>query len=282
MKKQSKNLISLTALLAVFCIGYATVSFGGPTHNVRFTKHNLGTTSVGKLEPQLRASTETEICIFCHTPHNAADGRKFLWNKDVNWITTFQMYTGSPTLDFAGLGRTPAAPSEASKLCLTCHDGVGALNAMANPKDGVNPSMSGADQFLDIYFGEPPTGWGKNIGNTYSSDPETIGFQTPDSNVGLLLNDHPISFLYSDACANDPTIKRDAGVCTNPTIGGLPLPYSTDNGFSGYKVECVTCHDPHINYNSNTAAGGFGDPAYEPFLRKTMNSSSLCFTCHDK
>lgn len=286
-KSHRKNLIASIAVVAALCIGYATVSSGAPAHNVRYTKHNLGTTANTKFPSQFIASTETEICVFCHTPHNAAAGRRFLWNK-VNYVTTFLMYTGSPTLEFRGFNK-PTAPSEVSKLCMTCHDGAGAVNAMANPRD-VGPSvpMSGDDQFLDQWYGADSPGgspgpagrWGVNIGNTYSSDPETVGFQTPDSgwDVGRLFNDHPISFIYSDS-QSDPTIKTPEGGWNASSIGGLPLPYSSDNNFSGYKLECTTCHDPHINYNDGSPGG---NSAYRPFLRKTVNSSSLCFTCHNK
>lgn len=255
----------------MFCIGHAAISFGAPSHGVKYTKHNFSTTAPGAAGTATWYSAgpnpETEICIFCHTPHNAAAGKKFLWNKN-NTVNTFQMYTSSPTLDFT---TNPSAPSSVSKMCLTCHDGAGAINAMANPKSTGAPSMVGGltgDQLSDYWDG--PAGfnagrWGPNIGEY-----DQFGDNKPaGTGGGELFNDHPISFIYSQS-ESDPSIINSSG----SSVGGLPLWW--ENG--GYRLECVTCHDPHIN--SNPLRGG--DAAYRYFLRKTNYSSSLCFTCHNK
>lgn len=272
----------------MLCIGYATVSFAAPSHGVKYTPHNLSTTR--KMDAAthktgsarwdaavtFKSSDETEICVFCHTPHNAAQGKTFLWNRS-NQITTFNMYTGSPTLNFT---TKPAAPSEVSKMCMTCHDGVTALNAMANPRPVT--MEGGADQIGDIHYGEElgGLGWRANIGEgdvDPGNDTPYPGYTNYQSGTGgVLLNDHPISFVYSQSLS-DPTIKTPDAGPGGSSIGGLPFWWS-DNGTAGYKVECVTCHDPHINYNPNYG----GNEAYLPFLRKSNASSSLCFTCHDK
>lgn len=275
MKKQFKNLISSIALLAVLCVGYATVSFGAPSHGVSNTKHNLST---GGQFGGWKSTNESEVCVFCHTPHNSAPGKQFLWNR-INTAdvadSEFVLYTSSPTLNFS----SPAAPSSVSKMCMSCHDGATSLNSMANPRGAV---MTGYDQLGDLYWGEEPAppglGWGANIGNADIADvgiPAQYNYQVPAADTGgLLLNDHPISFLYKESCDADATIKKTGADCNGSSIGGLPLWWSNDNGLVGYKVECVTCHDPHINY--------VAEPAYAPFLRKANSSSNLCFTCHDK
>jgi predicted CXXCH cytochrome family protein len=65
-----------------------------------------------------------QICLPCHTPHNAdltvADSP--LWNHAVT-TATFQIYA-SGTLD-----ATVAQPAGASKLCLSCHDGSVAVDS---------------------------------------------------------------------------------------------------------------------------------------------------------
>lgn len=276
-------------MLAVICIGYATVSFGAPAHNIKYTPHNLGSTnkqgamlhgvSGPGVQGQFYSNNETEICVFCHTPHNAAAGKVFLWNRiNSSAVPNFQMYTASPTLNFTKI--SGAAPSEVSKMCLTCHDGAGALNAMANPR---SVSMQGGwagDQLADLYTDPFSTGdWRVNIGEAVITDPPGPGSASPDSidsgTGGSLVNDHPISFVYNAALASaDGTLVTPGA----SSVGGLPLWWS-DNGNPGYKVECVTCHDPHINYVNGTPGGS---SAYMPFLRKTMSSSSLCFTCHNK
>ena len=65
-----------------------------------------------------------EICIFCHTPHNAdvsvTDAP--LWNHQVT-TKFFQVYNSS-TMD-----ATVGQPAASSKLCLSCHDGTVAVDA---------------------------------------------------------------------------------------------------------------------------------------------------------
>ena len=105
-----------------------------------------------------------EICLPCHTPHNAktgADNLVPLWNHDVT-ASVFTVYTSpTGTLDAGALGQ----PTGVSKACLSCHDGtIG----------------------LDAYGSNPPV-------------PTMIGGAF---NLGTDLgNDHPISFTYNTALA---------------------------------------------------------------------------------
>jgi hypothetical protein len=65
-----------------------------------------------------------QICIVCHTPHNASTTVTDapLWNHAVT-TTTFTLYS-SPTLN-----ATVGQPDGSSKLCLSCHDGTVAVNS---------------------------------------------------------------------------------------------------------------------------------------------------------
>jgi len=114
-----------------------------------------------------------EICIVCHTPHNAditvPDAP--LWNHEVTATATFTLYN-SPSFDGAA---TIGQPSGASKLCLSCHDGTVAMDN----------------------FG------GRTNGGDFMTGSELVGTD--------LSNDHPISFTYDAALAStdgglyDPT-----------------------------------------------------------------------------
>ena len=65
----------------------------------------------------------TQICIFCHTPHNAqAVPGAPLWNHAVT-VATFSAYTS------ATLNAVVGQPTGTSKLCLSCHDGTVALDS---------------------------------------------------------------------------------------------------------------------------------------------------------
>ncbi|MCF8056188.1 MAG: cytochrome C [Desulfocapsa sp.] len=105
---------------------------------------------------------ESQLCIYCHTPHHAdtSAGDAPLWNHTLTTTATFTVYS-STTLDAGALGQ----PGGVSKLCLSCHDGTVALDA----------------------FG----GMAGNLGS--------IG---ADGDLGInLSDDHPISFAYTSALA---------------------------------------------------------------------------------
>ncbi len=64
-----------------------------------------------------------QICVFCHTPHNAKSPQLIpLWNHDAT-TQTFTLYTSS------SLNATPGQPAGVSKACLSCHDGVTAIDS---------------------------------------------------------------------------------------------------------------------------------------------------------
>ncbi|MFQ5747763.1 MAG: cytochrome c3 family protein, partial [Gemmatimonadota bacterium] len=78
-------------------------------------------------------NTTGEICVVCHTPHNAdaTVSNAPLWNHQVTG-STFTVYS-SPTLD-----ATVGQPGGSSKLCLSCHDGTVALDNFAGKTNGTN------------------------------------------------------------------------------------------------------------------------------------------------
>ena len=64
-----------------------------------------------------------QICIFCHTPHNAKTPQLVpLWNH-VSTTQTFTVYSSST------LNATPGQPAGVSKACLSCHDGATAIDS---------------------------------------------------------------------------------------------------------------------------------------------------------
>lgn len=111
----------------------------------------------------MKATTNAagQVCIACHTPHNAqADQLVPLWNHTAT-ATTFTLYSSS-TLKTTTL----AQPSGASKACLSCHDGTVAI---------------------DSFGGKPPAGAGAISGAS------NLGTSLTD--------DHPVSFTYDGALA---------------------------------------------------------------------------------
>ena len=79
-------------------------------------KHNLSATASGTV----RATALTEICVFCHTPHDANPAAP-LWNHAIGSGVTYQPYTSTT------MAATANMPTGSSKLCLSCHDGTVAV-----------------------------------------------------------------------------------------------------------------------------------------------------------
>lgn len=186
---------------------------------------------------------QKRICVYCHHPHNAfaatgnlgsrdgATGSTLdyspLWNRNMS-TTTFAGYDngimmGAATvqgtdkrhaLNAADAGGTSI--TGVSLLCMSCHDGVVAMNAFSQT-----------------------TGSELNKGNTATGGAitSTAGFK------GDMNNHHPMGFNYVTVQAADAeiaatTVKMNG----NTTIGDLLYG-------SGNTMECVTCHDVHNTAN---------------------------------
>lgn len=301
MTAPNKSLPVLAALIAL-CVAL----FGAtPTHAAReskiaLTKHNLSVTGTGTT----KAQTEDQICVFCHTPHNAnATQAAPLWNRTLN--STYTPYTSS-SLD-AGVtalqGTAAGQPLGGSKLCLSCHDGVIALGSVRVKSGRAGGALSGNSN-------DNVSVWDTGT-NAYSKDtkmPAGLGSDTGYTRlIGQdLSNDHPVSITYDDTLANRdgelrvPTITTSAKGETNnrwgtvfgvrrPGDGYKPsLPLETTNGTGAGQVQCTTCHDPHIRETSLTAERNIKFLRLNRFQKDQPTSTYsatndiICLSCHDK
>jgi len=138
-------------LITLIAVAFITVATFG--QNIAGSAHDFSTKTW---------NASGEICKVCHTPHNAVTGLTApLWNHEVT-IQSFTLYTNviSPSFD-----ATAAQPDGASKLCLSCHDGV-----------------TKVDNFNGQTLGTNVITGNKNLGTDLS-------------------NDHPVSFAYDAALA---------------------------------------------------------------------------------
>jgi predicted CXXCH cytochrome family protein len=224
--------------------------FGGEAlAAIASTKHNLSSSGSANAG-QTIYSDQTEICIFCHTPHAAIKNDTIpLWNHSLSQVgvganPTYTMYT-SPTFDagtqgaglntILNLGGATTANASASNLCLSCHDGTVAINSFQNPSNQ-NPL---------------PNMVGTAAGGLMQAGATNLGTD--------LSTTHPVNFLYDAALFGaDPTLNNPA------SLTGVRL-------YAG-RVQCASCHDPHTSQ----------DPSGRSFLRVTMASSGLCMACHNK
>lgn len=105
--------------------------------------HNLSSLSSNNA---YKAVSETQICIFCHVPHGATP-QSTLWGRpDPTQMGSFPTLLSSSVQDPSGIlgiddpgivGTTEYSssydyPNGASKLCLSCHDGVTAMGILGN------------------------------------------------------------------------------------------------------------------------------------------------------
>jgi predicted CXXCH cytochrome family protein len=175
------------------------------------SKHDFSSLGTGGIW----GSTDTDqVCIFCHTPHNATMNVTALWNRTLP-AQVFNTYASSTMDTLVG------QPQGVTLMCLSCHDGSVAIDAFNNGRTWGAPRMKALG---DIYYPGSPyyTGMGPNIGGNY----------TGNANVNNLADDHPVSFTYGDPYP-DTGIKARAGI-------GLPL-----YGAGKDQLECGTCHNPH-------------------------------------
>ncbi len=222
------------------------------------TKHNLSVSGPGPV----RAASDTSICIFCHTPHNASATAP-LWNRN-DPTTTYELYDSS-TFD-----ATPNQPNGSSRLCLSCHDGTIALGLVKSRSTPI--AMAGGIVTL-------PAG---------------------KTNVGTsLADDHPVSFTYDSGLAQtdgelvDPgalplEVKLDqagrlqCSTCHDPhdNTNGSFLVMSNQNA-----MLCTTCHQvdgwsasPH-----RTSTATWNGSGTNPWAHTSFNSVSQngCMNCHN-
>lgn len=230
---------TLVALLAVLCASASVFALAG---NIAATKHNL---SAGNPNSANVNSDESEICVFCHTPHNARI-KAPLWNRDASASgTTYTLYTKSTssTIDGTSDTLTPDS-SNISMLCLSCHDGTISLGAIVNNYGDTDPVMSGA-----------------HVATT-----GVVGALTSSSALlgNDLSNDHPVAITYNTTPGDLNSVDA-AG-----KVGACQL-YKTETT-GEWKVECASCHAVH----GKPTGGG------DPFLRKDNAGSALCLECHQK
>ena len=216
-------------------------------------KHNLSTTGPGPV----KSTTMTEICVFCHTPHNGSPAVP-LWNQTLS-AATYTPYTSSTMAATAGV------PTGSSKLCMSCHDGTVAMGSTAT---GGQIGLQGL----------------------------TGGKLTGRASLGIGLgDDHPISFVpipSAEILTPAPLgpVKLDATgqiqcrTCHDPhqmDIDGTTMKFLvTSNASSGL---CLACHQKKYwatnpsTHMTSTKAYTAAQGAHTGY---TTVSTNGCESCH--
>lgn len=214
---------------------------------IKGTKHDLSVSGPGTV----KAVNENQVCIFCHTPHNANPAYP-LWNHEISTVNNYINYW-SPTLQSYTAAAAAPPIDGFSRLCLSCHDGtVGVASIEGDVREDIRMvTIPGV-----IESGKLKSG--------------AAGYLGTDLSGG-----HPISILYDEALVTrrnaSPTLMHLNGNIKKfgEKSGGDPdvMIYPTQGG---YGVQCPSCHDPH------GSKGGSGAP---PLWRKSTYED-VCAVCH--
>ncbi len=193
--------VAATILLALSC--------GAGAGSIANTVHNLSVSGPGPI----KSPTETEICIFCHTPHTATP-KTPLWNRRLNAARNYQMYWRYSLQAYRSTGAAPQ-PDGSSKLCLSCHDGTIALGSVRSRRKQI--AVSGGPRLR----------------------PGHRGYLGTD-----LSGSHPISFVYNDALAARNNAAGDMPLRMPSSLTDRDVKLDAKR-----KIQCTTCHNPHDDSN---------------------------------
>lgn len=242
-------------LITLGVLGLFSVTAGAAS--IVSSKHNMSVTGPGPVI----ASQETQVCIFCHTPHEAAPVAP-LWNRRDSGAS-YTPYSSSTAI------AAPGQPTGTSVLCLSCHDGTVALGDVLSQT--TNIVMAGGVVTM------PP-------------GPGLIGTD--------LTHDHPISFEYSSILASQNGQLADPGTLRPQfkldAAGRLQCTTchdAHDDQYGNFLVWpnsrsqlCVECHQKTgwsaASHNNSTATwNGAGTDPW-PNVDGTTVQENACENCH--
>lgn len=208
--------------------------------------HNLSDLRVGG-GVHAASGEESQICVFCHTPHGASPSATPLWNRrdpvGPNGDGSFPLYGNADPNSVRIKGIAEANykndgsveyPNGSSRMCLSCHDGVSAVGEVIS---------------------------GQTLANLTMSAGGTIDLDTS----------HPISFVYTQTVAD----------AINAANGGSTAFQLPPAGYvdSLSRMQCTSCHDPHVD----TQKGAYGLPMWKHYTgvdNEDADYATTCNACH--
>ncbi len=195
----------------------ALAAFADNPNSIIYSRHNLSVSSPGPVH----ATTESDVCVFCHAPHGASATDGPLWNHQMSAAA----YTPYSSATLTALNVTIGQPNGSSRLCLSCHDGTVALGLVGSRAGGISMNTAAMPAGLD------------NLGTDLSSD-------------------HPVSFTYDAPLATaagdlvDPgTLPPEVALDRNGQLQCTTCHDPHNNQYGSFLVRdntgsalCLTCH----------------------------------------
>jgi hypothetical protein len=250
-------------MIAMSGAAWAATQLGveGSVHDFSFDAWNVST----------RTGASSGSCNVCHAAHNTDPGQIApLWRHGISsqTFTPYENSTFQATTTWSG-GR----PNGPSLACLSCHDGVTALNSTLTSAGTSGPIDPAAAIGTDLHTTHP-------ISFTYDAALATLDGELEDPTSYVIgtpkttgINGDPTKTLFVTTA---PVPGAAPGVWTGTKLDGQTIDEAML--FNG-KMECSSCHDVHKMSGSAPSSG--------ILLRISGNdadgrASLICRTCHIK
>jgi predicted CXXCH cytochrome family protein len=201
------------AHLLAAALALAAEPGAGRADSIVNTSHNLSVSGPGPVT----ATSETQVCVFCHTPHDSNPTGP-LWNHQLSSGVTYVKYS-SPTMVAYSSQSSAPDPNGGSKLCLSCHDGTVALGSV-----GSRPTLITLQ------------------GGKLQMAPGDTGYIGTD-----LSATHPISFVVTDQLVATNNTNNPSGLALNSVSAMRADPDVHLDALD--RVQCTSCHNPHSDAN---------------------------------
>ncbi len=221
--------------------------------SVANTVHNLSVSGPGSV----KAISEQDICIFCHTSHNSMPEAP-LWNRKSKG-TFYTLYNSST------LNAKPGQPDGSSILCLSCHDGTIALGDVSSRtvQIAMNSPLKKGNLTTDLSDEHP-------ISFVYNSSLAAVDGQ---------LKTPPLSGVMLDSRS-----KVQCTSCHDPHKNNFTKFLRASNEFSDLCIRCHSVKDWETSSHKTSAETWNGNGINpwkhldEPFSTVAQNA---CENCHD-
>ena len=268
-----RKLISYIFILANLSATLSVYAGSVPGTGVFNSIHDLTNGPDGKgiplSVPGFVTDSQKRLCAYCHTPHhaifvgsagnNGADTLP-LWSHQVTNLN-FTPYASSTFTPRGGQSMSPDPLTGSSRLCMSCHDGVTAVDNYVD-----NFSLTKNNHAM-IPLASPPYP-GMPIISNFGNKSHPIGFAMTDVIPGYPGSTHP------DPSNIQPLIDSSRFIInTNRDYGG---PTIISRLSQGAIMTCSTCHDVHNSLNKGV---DIANPQ-NYLIYGTQSNSGICLSCH--